>query len=64
MATNGDSEAFAPADVLAAVRTMKSSEQESKTKANEYLSRFQKSVRGCPIMPFLGCDDVDANRAL
>lgn len=41
MASNG--EAFAPADVLGAVMTMRGGEQESKKKAHEYLERFQKS---------------------
>ncbi|KFH44036.1 hypothetical protein ACRE_052070 [Hapsidospora chrysogenum ATCC 11550] len=43
MATNGSEEAFAPADVLAAVMTMRGGEQENKKKAHEYLERFQKS---------------------
>lgn len=45
MATNGAQDAFAPADVLAAVLTMRGGEQESKKKAHEYLEQFQKSVR-------------------
>lgn len=45
MATNGTQEAFAPSDVLGAVMTMRNGEQETKTKAHEYLERFQKSVR-------------------
>jgi transportin-3 len=44
MATNGAQEAFAPPDVLAAVMTMRSGEQEAKKHAHEYLERFQKSV--------------------
>ncbi|KAK7398420.1 Nuclear import receptor [Neonectria punicea] len=43
MATNGAQEAFAPPDVLAAVMTMRSGEQEAKKQAHEYLERFQKS---------------------
>ncbi|TFB03438.1 hypothetical protein CCMA1212_004428 [Trichoderma ghanense] len=43
MATNGSQEAFAPTDVLGAVMTMRSGEQEAKKKAHEYLQRFQKS---------------------
>ncbi|KAI5463756.1 armadillo-type protein [Mariannaea sp. PMI_226] len=43
MATNGAQEAFTPADVLAAVMTMRSGEQETKKQAHEYLERFQKS---------------------
>ncbi|KAL7784892.1 armadillo-type protein [Trichoderma ceciliae] len=43
MATNGTQEAFAPTDVLGAVMTMRSGEQEAKKKAHEYLERFQKS---------------------
>ncbi|PTB70766.1 ARM repeat-containing protein [Trichoderma citrinoviride] len=43
MATNGTQEAFAPTDVLGAVMTMRSGEQEAKKKAHEYLQRFQKS---------------------
>ncbi|WZH41365.1 armadillo-type protein [Fusarium acuminatum] len=43
MATNGAQEAFAPPDVLAAVMTMRSGEQEAKKHAHEYLERFQKS---------------------
>ncbi len=45
MAANGAQESFAPADVLGAVMTMRSGEQETKKKAHEYLERFQKSVR-------------------
>ncbi|KAL4729544.1 Nuclear import receptor [Fusarium chlamydosporum] len=43
MATNGVQEAFAPPDVLAAVMTMRSGEQDAKKHAHEYLERFQKS---------------------
>jgi transportin-3 len=43
MATNGAQEAFAPPDVLAAVMTMRSGEQDAKKHAHEYLERFQKS---------------------
>ncbi|KAH6607611.1 hypothetical protein Trco_003924 [Trichoderma cornu-damae] len=43
MATNGTQEAFTPTDVLGAVMTMRSGEQEAKKKAHEYLERFQKS---------------------
>ncbi|KAF7561706.1 hypothetical protein G7046_g2434 [Stylonectria norvegica] len=43
MASNGAQEAFAPNDVLAAVMTMRSGEQEAKKQAHEYLERFQKS---------------------
>ncbi|KJZ77914.1 hypothetical protein HIM_02551 [Hirsutella minnesotensis 3608] len=43
MAENGAQAAFAPSDVLAAVMTMRSGEQESKTKAHQYLEKFQKS---------------------
>jgi transportin-3 len=43
MAANGAQEAFAPSDVLGAVMTMRSGEQEAKKKAHEYLERFQKS---------------------
>ncbi|KAF5709019.1 Importin-beta domain-containing protein [Fusarium mundagurra] len=43
MASNGAQEAFAPPDVLAAVMTMRSGEQEAKKHAHEYLERFQKS---------------------
>ena len=45
MATNGAHDAFAPSDVLAAVMTMRSGEQDAKKKAHEYLESFQKSVR-------------------
>ena len=45
MATNGSQESFAPSDVLAAVMTMRTGEQDNKTKAHHYLERFQKSVR-------------------
>jgi transportin-3 len=45
MATNGAPDAFAPSDVLAAVITMRSGEQETKKKAHAYLEQFQKSVR-------------------
>ena len=51
MATNGSEEAFAPADVLAAVMTMRGGEQENKKKAHEYLERFQKSVRSHSCRP-------------
>ena len=51
MATNASHEAFAPSDVLAAVMTMRSGEQENKTKAHQYLERFQKSVRPRPSLP-------------
>jgi transportin-3 len=44
MASNGAQEAFAPADVLAAVMTMRGADTTAKTKAHEYLERFQKSV--------------------
>lgn len=44
MATNGTA-GFAPSDVLGAVMTMRSGEQEAKKKAHEYLEQFQKSVR-------------------
>ncbi|KIE02208.1 Importin-beta domain containing protein, partial [Metarhizium majus ARSEF 297] len=43
MASNGTQETFSPSDVLAAVRTMRTGEKETKTKAHEYLERFQKS---------------------
>lgn len=43
MATNGAQEAFAPPDVLAAVMTMRTGEQEAKKQAHKYLERFQKS---------------------
>ncbi|KAJ4864836.1 exportin 1-like protein domain-containing protein [Trichoderma breve] len=43
MASNGTQEAFAPTDVLGAVMTMRSGEQEAKKKAHEYLEAFQKS---------------------
>ncbi|KAM0524517.1 hypothetical protein ACHAPE_000613 [Trichoderma viride] len=42
MATNGTA-GFAPSDVLGAVMTMRSGEQEAKKKAHEYLEQFQKS---------------------
>lgn len=48
MATNGTQAGFAPADVLGAVMTMRSGEQEAKKKAHEYLEQFQKSVRRHP----------------
>ncbi|CAI6090045.1 unnamed protein product [Clonostachys chloroleuca] len=43
MATNGDQQAFAPTDVLAAVLTLRGGEQQAKEKAHEYLQSFQKS---------------------
>ncbi|KOS17837.1 Uncharacterized protein ESCO_003194 [Escovopsis weberi] len=43
MAANGAQEAFAPSDVLGAVLTMRTGEQDSKKQAHEYLERFQKS---------------------
>lgn len=60
MATNGDQQAFAPTDVLAAVLTLRGGEQQAKEKAHEYLQSFQKSVRagleqislGFPFPPF------------
>jgi transportin-3 len=45
MSSNGVQDAFTPSHVLAAVRTMRTGEKETKTKAHEYLERFQKSVR-------------------
>lgn len=48
MATNGTA-GFAPSDVLGAVMTMRSGEQEAKKKAHEYLEQFQKSVRRNPL---------------
>lgn len=54
MATNGALEAFAPPDVLAAVMTMRSGEQDAKKKAHEYLERFQKSVG--PVLSILLLD--------
>lgn len=59
MATNGTQEAFAPSDVLGAVMTMRSGEQESKTKAHEYLERFQKSVRNTRSTYITGPYDAD-----
>lgn len=55
MAANGVQPAFAPSDVLAAVMTMRSGEQDDKTKAHHYLERFQKSVcaPGWPRAPTL-----------
>ncbi|PHH71370.1 hypothetical protein CDD82_6550 [Ophiocordyceps australis] len=50
MNTNGAPEAFAPSDVLAAVMTMRSSEQETKIKAHKYLERFQKSKESWAIV--------------
>ena len=44
MATNGAQEAYAPGDVLAALVTMRGSEQETKKRAHEFLEGFQKSV--------------------
>lgn len=46
MAANGAQDNFSPSDVLAAVMTMRSGEQEAKKKAHVYLESFQKSVRG------------------
>jgi len=43
MSSNGVHDAFTPSHVLAAVRTMRTGEKETKTKAHEYLERFQKS---------------------
>ncbi|KAF4513320.1 hypothetical protein G6O67_000608 [Ophiocordyceps sinensis] len=43
MAANGTQTAFAPSDVLVAVMTMRSGQQEDKTKAHHYLETFQKS---------------------
>lgn len=45
MATNGAQEAYAPGDVLAALTTMRGSEQDTKKRAHEFLENFQKSVR-------------------
>lgn len=44
MATNGAQEAYAPGDVLAALTTMRGSEQDTKKRAHEFLEGFQKSV--------------------
>jgi len=57
MASNGASAAFAPADVLNAMETMRGSEEQLKKEAMEYLERFQKSVRE-PIL--LAHDDDKA----
>ncbi|KAJ6780386.1 hypothetical protein PWT90_03530 [Aphanocladium album] len=43
MAANGAQDNFSPSDVLAAVMTMRSGEQEAKKKAHAYLESFQKS---------------------
>ncbi|UKZ85164.1 uncharacterized protein TrAFT101_001034 [Trichoderma asperellum] len=43
MAANGTQAGFAPSDVLGAVMTMRSGEQEAKKNAHEYLEQFQKS---------------------
>ncbi|KFA61946.1 hypothetical protein S40285_02835 [Stachybotrys chlorohalonatus IBT 40285] len=43
MASNGGQQAFAPTDVLAAMLTLRSSEQGPKAKALKYLEEFQKS---------------------
>ncbi|KAK3180450.1 Nuclear import receptor [Lecanicillium sp. MT-2017a] len=43
MAANGEQDNFSPEDVLAAVATMRSGEQEAKKKAHQYLEGFQKS---------------------
>lgn len=45
MAANGEQDSFSPEDVLTAVATMRSGEQEAKKKAHQYLESFQKSVR-------------------
>ena len=45
MAANGEQDNFSPGDVLSALTTMKSGEQEAKKKAHQYLESFQKSVR-------------------
>lgn len=44
MATNGAQEAYAPGDVLAALTTMRGSQQDTKKRAHEFLENFQKSV--------------------
>lgn len=44
MATNGAQESYAPADIIAALATMRGSEQETKKRAHEFLEGFQKSV--------------------
>lgn len=49
MAANGTQAGFAPSDVLGAVMTMRSGEQEAKKNAHEYLEQFQKSVRRNPL---------------
>ncbi|OAR02404.1 hypothetical protein LLEC1_03436 [Akanthomyces lecanii] len=43
MAANGAQDSFSPSDVLAAVMTMRSGEQDAKKKAHAYLESFQKS---------------------
>lgn len=46
MAANGAQIAtFALSDVVAAVTTMRTGENDAKKKAHEYLEKFQKSVR-------------------
>lgn len=44
MATNGAQETYAPADILAALATLRGSEQDTKKRAHEFLENFQKSV--------------------
>jgi transportin-3 len=59
MAANGEQGNFSPADVLSALTTMKSGEQEAKKKAHQYLENFQKSVR---IDGAVHCtDSIDAD---
>lgn len=46
MATNGAPDSFSPGTILAAMTTMRGGEPNKKKAAMDYLSKFQKSVRG------------------
>lgn len=51
MASNGSHETFAVPNVLAAMLTMRSGDNEKKKAAVDYLGRFQKSVGPSPLSP-------------
>lgn len=64
MAANGPQEVFATSDVLAAVMTMRSGELEIKTKAHQYLERFQKSKESWAIIIGILQSEADAEASL
>ncbi|SPN99677.1 related to importin MTR10 [Cephalotrichum gorgonifer] len=64
MATNGAQESYAPSDVLAALVTMRGSEQVAKKRAHEFLETFQKSKSSWGIVIGLLQSDADPEAKL